>query len=94
MKISKMEISKFTVKTEHFTFEAEDGAVTVLINPADSTGSDNGLIGPIGTKEELVEQIKMLQRELGDVVDSILYPSIADLNVWKSVPSEIVEEVA
>lgn len=89
-----MKISKFTVKTEHFTFEAEDGAVTVLINPADSTGSDNGLIGPISTKEELVEQINMLRKELEDVVDSILFPSIANLNVWTSVPSETVEEVA
>lgn len=92
-----MEISKFTIRTQHFIAEGDNGAVTILINPDYRTGAENGLIGPISTQEEFVSQMDILIKELTDIKDSARYRSLYKTNAWDMIPEKAVknlEEVA
>lgn len=86
--IKSMVPNNFTVEYGHFTIEGHDGAVDVLIHSDPATGSENGLIGAVRTKEDLIERLDEIQNELEDIRDSIRYYAYYhDESIWNTLGS-------
>lgn len=88
-----MKINSFSIATDHFVVNGEDGAVMILVNGDYRTGAENGLIGPITNQREFVEAVKALREELETLMDSVVYPGLHKSRVWDMLPEKPAVEI-
>lgn len=83
MKVKEVFIpDNFTIKHGHFTVECHDGMVDILINPDPATGSENGLIGAVRTKEDLMDRIEEITSELFSISHDVEYCQYHSGSCW------------
>lgn len=87
MKVKEVFVpDNFTFKHGHFTVECHDGMVDILINPDPATGSENGLIGAVRTREDLMDRIEEITTELFSIRNDVEYSQYHSGSCWLSLP--------